>query len=306
MRRKVVVLSDYRKPRWEAAVESFLATKQLSPTTRRNYRLALGAVGKRIGTETPVDQVHPEHLLQVFLDRWGEGAANTWNTRKIAVGSFLSFCRSRGWIDHEPMSLIERRRPPRHRGSKVIPASTLETLWTRRDVHLREKALWRLLYETAARANEVLGLDIEDLDTQLRQATVIGKGGHRELIFWASGAARVLSRYLHGQTRGPVFLTHRQPRLAPALRDLCPETGRSRLSYETAAKLFKNATCGKWTLHQLRHSSLTHLAESGINTEVLMAKSRHKDRRSLDIYARPGSEAVAQATATFDNRRHRG
>ena len=305
MSRRVVVLSDYRKPPWSTAVESFLATKQLAPTTRRNYRLALDAVGERIGADRPIDQVHPEHLLQVFLDRWGKGTANTWNTRKIAVGSFLSFCHARGWIDHDPMSLIDRRRPPRDQTSKVIPASTLETLWTRRDVHLREKALWRLLYETAARANEALSLDIEKLDLHLRQATITGKGGHRELIFWASGAARVLSRYLRGRTRGPVFLTHRKPRIAPALRDLCPETGRSRLSYETAAKLFKSTTDGQWTLHQLRHSSLTHLAEDGINTEVLMAKSRHKDRRSLDIYARPGSVAVAKATATFDKPRHR-
>ena len=87
---------------------------------------------------------------------------------------------------------------------------------------LREKALWRLLYETAARANEALSLDIEELDFHLRQATITGKGGHRELIFWASGAARVLSRYLRGRTRGPVFLTHRKPRIAPALRDLWP------------------------------------------------------------------------------------
>ena len=305
MSRNVVVLSDYRKPLWSTAVESFLATKQLSPTSRHNYRLALDAVGERIGADRPIDQVHPEHLLQVFLDRWGEGTANTWNIRKIAVGSFLSFCRSRGWIDHDPMSLIDRRRTPRDRTSKVIPASTLETLWTKRDIHLREKTLWRLLYETAARASEALSLDIEELNLHLRQATITGKGGHRELIFWASGAARVLSRYLRGRTRGPVFLAHRKPRIAPALRDLCPETGRSRLSYETAAKLFKSTTGGQWTLHQLRHSSLTHLAERGISTELLMAKSRHKDRRSLDIYSRPGSVAVAQATATFDIPRHR-
>ena len=175
MRRKVVVLSDYRKPRWETAVESFLATKQLSHTTRRNYRLALDMVGERIGADIPIDQVHPEHLLQAFLDRWGEGTANTWNTRKIAVGSFLSFCRSRGWIDHDPMSLIDRRRPSRDRTSKVIPASTLETLWTRRDVHLREKVLWRLLYETAARANEALSLDIEELDFHLRPSNHYGE-----------------------------------------------------------------------------------------------------------------------------------
>jgi len=34
----------------------------------------------------------------------------------------------------------------------------LEALWRRDDLRLRDKTLWRLLYETAARANEALNL----------------------------------------------------------------------------------------------------------------------------------------------------
>jgi integrase len=40
-----------------------------------------------------------------------------------------------------------------------IPAASLERLWERRDIALRERTLWRLLYETAARADEILRLD---------------------------------------------------------------------------------------------------------------------------------------------------
>ena len=219
MSNQVVVLSEYRRLRWDGAVEAFLAVKQLSSASRRTYRLALDTVGHQIGSDTPLDEIRPEQLLGVFLSRWGDSTPNTWNTRLIAVRSFLSFCRARGWIDHDPLELVGRRRPPRDRTSKAIPVTALGTLWARRDVHLREKALWRLLYETAARATEVLNLNIEDMDFHLRQATIVGKGGHRELIFWASGAARVMSRYLHGRSRGPVFLTHRKPRLAPAMVD---------------------------------------------------------------------------------------
>ena len=44
-----------------------------------------------------------------------------------------------------------------------------------------------------------------------------------------------------------------------------------------------------WTLHQLRHSMLTHEAENGISTPVLLACSRHASVRSLERYARPQS-----------------
>lgn len=37
-------------------------------------------------------------------------------------------------------------------------------------MHLREKTLWRMLYETTARAEEILGVNIEELDLARRRA----------------------------------------------------------------------------------------------------------------------------------------
>ena len=82
-----------------------------------------------------------------------------------------------------------------------------------------------------------------------------------------------------------------------------------RLSYERAEYLFKHAalkvTGESWTLHQLRHSALTHLAEAGVTLPLLMAKSGHQHLRSLQRYARPGGEAVAAMTAAHDPARRR-
>ena len=60
-----------------------------------------------------------------------------------------------------------------------------------------------------------------------------------------------------------------------------------------------------WTLHQLRHSRLTHLAESGVQLPILMSKSRHTSLRSLQKYAQPGADAVAAMTAAHDPERRR-
>lgn len=59
--------------------------------------------------------------------------------------------------------------------------------------------------------------------------------------------------------------------------DLCPHTGRARLSYRRAQELFAAAT-GGWTLHQLRHSALPHLAEQNVALPLLMAKSSYTNR----------------------------
>ncbi|MGO9752540.1 MAG: site-specific integrase [Solirubrobacteraceae bacterium] len=58
----------------------------------------------------------------------------------------------------------------------------IDRLWRRGDVAIREKALWRLLYETAARASEVLSLNVEDLDLENRRAVVRSKVGDVELL----------------------------------------------------------------------------------------------------------------------------
>jgi integrase len=171
---------------------------------------------------------------------------------------------------------------------------------------VRDKTLWWLLYESAARAGEVLALNVEDLDLAYRRAVVIGKGGRAELIGWETKTARLLPRLLRQLREGPLFLAGIAPAPGrqPALADVDPESGRARLSYRRAAEVFKEAT-GGWTLHQLRHSRLTHLAEAGIQLPLLMAKSRHTSLSSLGIYAKPTFAAVAAATAALDPDRRR-
>jgi integrase len=142
---------------------------------------------------------------------------------------------------------------------------------------------------------------------------VVGKGGRAEVIGRETKTARLLPRHLHRRRDGPVFLTGIAPAPArqPALADFDPATGRARLSYRRAAEIFTTAS-GGWTLRQLRHSRLTHLAEAGVGLPMLMSKSRHTSCKSrhtnlagLAIYAKPTFDAVAAATAALDPDRRR-
>src|SRR6266550_6911806 len=168
------------------------------------------------------------------------------------------------------------------------------------------KTLWRMLYETAARASEVLALNIEDLGLDARRAPVRSKGGDTEWICWGSGTAHLLPRLTRGRQAGPVFLSGRRPGPAcrPAARDLCPATGRARFGYDRARILFTQYT--GWELHQLRHSAATHLGEQGIPLQLIMAKTRHRNPRTAMRYVRPGAEAVAEITALLEPPRRRG
>ncbi|MEU7769040.1 site-specific integrase [Nocardia sp. NPDC049190] len=165
--------------------------------------------------------------------------------------------------------------------------------------------LWHLLYESSARAAEVLMLDVPDLDTANRCAVVTRKRrnsrGHcladryRPVVASDAGRAPVGAAIPHRSQGSPV---------SGWVGDIDPPTGRARLSYRRAAELFENHTAGfddgPYTLHQLRHSRLTHAAEDGASTPVLIKLSGHTSVRSLVKYARISDEGLRRYYADSD------
>jgi integrase len=286
----------------QAAVDAFLDQHDLARSTRRVYRASLASLVAGLGPATAVGELSGPMLAGWFRGRYAAAAPATWNRELATLRAAVGWWRRRGWLAGDPTGDLERRRERVDR-TRSLTRSQLEGLFARRDLPLRERTLWRLLYETAARANELLALDVEDLDLANRRARVHSKGGAVEWVFWQTGSAQLLPRLLVGRTSGPVFLAGRQPARAVPTPDLDPSSGRARLSYRRAAELFR--VCTGWTLHQLRHSALTHAAEDGTNLPLLLARSRHVSMRSLERYARPGPEAVARHLAEADPARRR-
>jgi len=283
---------------WAAAAESFLG-RDLAPGTRRVYRLTLEAVGRQLN-----NPMMPE-LTSASLGRavdlaYPSASAATWNRVLATVRSFTAFASRQNWLDHDVTQGLERRRVVEDH-TRAIPAEELDLLFARRDVGLRDRCLWLLLYESAARANEVLSLNVEDVDLNAKRAYTVRKGGDRDVLHFQTRSARLLPKIINGRTSGPLFLSETVPASSrvPAALDRDPVTGRARLSYRRAAEIFSAAAPGR-TLHQLRHSAITRLAEEGVPLPLLMAKSRHVSLRTLQRYARPSVDAVAALTAAHD------
>ncbi|WP_406486526.1 hypothetical protein [Streptomyces sp. NBC_01563] len=95
-----------------------------------------------------------------------------------------------GWIEGDPTIGIERRPAPPDR-TKALAENQIATL-RRLDVALRERAQWKMLYEPAARADEVLCLNVEDVYPQDRRGRITAKGEATEWIHRQSGTAQLL------------------------------------------------------------------------------------------------------------------
>ena len=124
-------------------------------------------------------------------------------------------------------------------------------------VGLREQALWHLLRDTGIAAPAALRMDASAIERTGRPAARASAAATGPTT-WTAQTSDLLSWLLSGRSLGPVFLTDRRAAAWTPRADLCPLTGRARMSYRRAAEIFTAATrvldpSGQgWMLHQLR------------------------------------------------------
>ncbi len=257
---------------YAVAVERYLAAAELSPASLRIYRISLttwawpliglrAPVGKsRRGAIPPVVTLASlegpgvrVRLAAAVAERAGLTDARTISRELSALRSAVGWWQDQGWINNDPTVGL------RHAwsGVQVLPPlndQQLADLW-RSEAGLREHAFWHLLHDSALPAPAALALDASDLDLERRRLRITGSRGGET---WSAGTSDLLRWLLAGRRHGPVFLTDRRAPAQVTERDVCPLTGRARMSYRRAAEIFTAHTApldpaGRgWTLHQLR------------------------------------------------------
>lgn len=292
---------DLKAIRLADAVAGFLQTITAT-NTRRGYAVVLNRLSRDFGEDANPSQLDPRGLAEWFEMVWGGTSPQTFNVRLAGLRTACEFWRRQGWLDGDPLVRVAAR----------TLTSGEERALTRTQIHsilglnvpLRESLLWHMLYESAARAEDLLTLDVQNVDMVNRLAFVVRRGAARRIVVWQTRTAHLLNRMLCERRSGPLFLTTRRARPTVSADDVDPTTGRARLSYRRAAELFGDHTAavtgGPFTLHQLRHSSLTHAAEDGASAPMLMRLSGHRSPRSVAKYGRPSVEVLAQWRAQTD------
>ncbi len=145
---------------------------------------------------------------------------------------------------------------------------------------LRDRALLELLYSTGARISEVVGLDVDDLDTDNRSVVLAGKGGKQRLVPVGRPALAAVQAYL---VRGrPALIARSQPALFLNARG-------GRLSRQSAWQVLQTAAerAGISTdvsPHTLRHSFATHLLDGGADVRVVQELLGHASVTTTQVY----------------------
>jgi len=315
------VLPPASRPTYAVAVEEYLAAADIAKSSVRIYRISLttwgwmlrgeaaptgparrGAKPASFGLAAVDDPELPPVLAELAAARADEMNADTVNRELSVVRKAVDWWRVQGWIDTDPTIGIERRPAPRDR-TQALSEHQLAALWAL-DASPREKTFWMLLYESGARAEDVLRLNIEELSPGDRRGRIVREGGATVWIHWRSGTAALLPELIAGRTRGPLFLTGRKAPARTPTQDICRATGRARLSYRRAEEIFEASTrllanplaasqdvggLDGWTLHRLRRSTSTHAVDEGAATSVLSECSDSASARPPDRVVTAGA-----------------
>jgi hypothetical protein len=258
---------------YAVAVDRYLAEADLQPGSRRVYRISLASwawplVGQlppagpsRRKASPPVvplalldDEAVGTRLAAAVEHRMAQAGTRTVNRELSALRSATRWWQRRKWIAADPTALL-RQITDRPAVQEPLTAAQLAALF-RVPAALREQAFWHLLLDSGAAAEAVLALDASALDLARRKARKAGTG--QRTLEWDPPTAELLSWLLAGRRAGPVFLTDRRAPAGTPATDLCPLTGKGRLSYRRAAEIFTEHTRpldpdGRgWMLHQLR------------------------------------------------------
>jgi len=265
--------ADAAPVEYAVAVDRFLAQACLSPASRRVYRISLaGWAWALIGQPPPAGPrrrgARPPAVPLFLLDH-GDAAARlaaavalrasradirTVNREISALRSAAGWWLDMGWISRDPTAGLRHAAA----GQAARPALSDEQAAAVFGLAagLREQALWRLLRDSGGPADEVLALDVTAVDLAGRRTR-----GPAAALAFEPATSQLLGWLLAGRPCGPLFLTDRRAPAGTARADVCPLTGRARMSYRRAAEILASCTrqldpTGKgWTLRQLRRSA---------------------------------------------------
>lgn len=215
----------------------------------------------------------------------GDLSASSAARTVISVRGFHKFAVAEGWVSHNPTIDIRPPSIPR-RLPKALPYDSITSIIRSAGESghpFRDTAVIELLYGTGIRISELVGLDVDDLDSESATIVVTGKGNKSRILPVGSMAIQSVARYLSNER--PELLAKNKS--TPSHRLFLNTRGKplSRQSaWEVVATASQAAGIDGVTPHSFRHSYATHLLERGADVRSVQELLGHSSVTTTQIY----------------------
>ena len=232
-------------------------------------------------TEITFENVTKEMVLDFlnYLEEEKKNSIRTRNQRLAAIHSFYQYC-SVDEIEHmENIQKILSIKTKKYekKAQEYLTKEEVQTLLASIDtstkIGRRNLLVLSLLYDTAARAEEIIHLKIEDIRLEEQLVILTGKGNKQRIVPIMENTKKLIIQYLKENKIESGYL-------------LRSDTTYSML-YHLFLKINQTSVISKKiTSHTLRRSRATHLLEAGVNILYIQELLGHEDISTTQEYAK--------------------
>lgn len=211
----------------------------------------------------------------------------TLDGMRRCYSSFFSWLSAEGLIGRNPCAAIKQIKY-RKEVKKPYSAAEMEKL-RRACGNKRDLALLDFLYCTGCRVSEVARLNIDDIDFENMECTVLGKGNKERTVYLSEVAAMNLGEYLASRKDGneALFTGKGTERL-----------GKNGIEV-LLKRLGKKAGVINVHPHRYRRTLATNLLDRGMNIQDVAVILGHADLKTTQVYCYISQKNVKNAYSKY-------
>lgn len=276
--------------------------RRYSPNTKKSYRESLNLFLRFLQIECKVSLMglsfshinsHNTSRFMAWLKEQRNNSASTVNSRLMAIKSFAKYCcisdPSKAAFQLDLSNISQQR--TKIRAVDFISEAGIECILKQPDLSkhtgMRNRIFMLLMYDTAARCQEMLDLKLGDINIHDATITFHGKGSKLRRLPISDGVLTELKRYN--------LDAHKNSSQDDWFFYVATGEVRRQLSPDAVALFFR--TYGKQANavskevpehihpHLFRHSRAMHLYRNGLNLALLAEFMGHSHMDTTQIYA---------------------